>query len=530
MVALFVGLKLRLLRNGLKGSNTRLVLGVIGLLAGFGITVAGVALTIGLRSAEAGATRAILVVAGTVVVLGWTVLPVLFFGVDETVDPQRFTFMPIRRRQLLAGMLAAGCIGVPAITTALVSLATVVTWSRGALAPLFALAGAVLGTLLCVVASRAATTAVAGVFRSRRANDLVSVVVVLLVASIGLIQLGLTALARLATPDLFVDIVDVLAWTPFGAPWAAPYDAATGSPGAGLIKLAIAAAAVAVLLMVWGAALRRSLERGDAVPVGSSLPRGATLTPAWVASVLPSSPVGAVAARVLVYWWRDPRQRVALLIIPVVLTALLVGPQVAGGNDTVLVFTGPAIGTLLGLTMLNHTAYDGTALWAHLVAALPGTTDRAGRALGTAVWAVPLSGLAALASCLAAGRPELAPAALGGSAATVLAGLAIGSVTSVVIPFPAPPPSTNPFVSPSGGNVVTILQQLAGGLAVGVLALPVYGLVAAALWWDPAIGWLLLVGGPAYGWLLLRTGNRIGGRHMDQHGPELLRRVTPSRT
>lgn len=494
-------------------------------------------LTTELRQADVADARLVLVIGGALVILGWFLLPVLIFGVDESIDPQRFALLPLPRRTLLAGMLAAGFIGIPAVVTLVVSLSTAITWSRGVLPVVYAVAGAILATSLCVVASRTITAALSGVFRSRRVRDLVSVVGVLLVGSVALLQLGLPSIAELATRDATERIVDVLAWTPLGAPWAAPYDALSGSPGLGGLRLLVVVAALAVLLIAWSVVLGRSLEHGGSLAARS--PRGRTrrhhvanarLTPAWIRWALPATVTGAIASRVLHLWWRDPRQRVSLLIVPVVLIAVVAGPSFTGFDDEVLVVVGPGVGTLIGLMMLNHTAYDGTAIWAHLATPLPGRVDRAGRALGTAIWAVPVVVLAAVLICVLIDRPDLLPAAIGGGAATVLIGLAFASVSSVVIAFPAPPPGANPFTTPSGGNVVVVLQQFVGGLTVGLLSLPVYVVLGMAAWWQPGIGWALLLAGPVYGLLLLRLGNRIGGRYLDEHGPELLRRITPART
>ena len=49
--------------------------------------------------------------------LGWLLLPLVFFGVDETLDPARFALLPLRRRTLVTGMLAAALVGVPAVAT-----------------------------------------------------------------------------------------------------------------------------------------------------------------------------------------------------------------------------------------------------------------------------------------------------------------------------------------------------------------------------------------------------------------------------
>ena len=50
-------------------------------------------------------------------VLGWLFLPLVFFGVDESLDPARFALLPLRRRTLIAGLLAAALVGVPALAT-----------------------------------------------------------------------------------------------------------------------------------------------------------------------------------------------------------------------------------------------------------------------------------------------------------------------------------------------------------------------------------------------------------------------------
>ncbi|MFW6091851.1 MAG: hypothetical protein ACODAF_08200, partial [Actinomycetota bacterium] len=386
MVAVFVGLKLRLLGGAFRSSAARTALAVVGLAAGLGATAFGVSLAVLLRTAEPEPARTLLVVGGSLLILAWVVLPIVMFGVDETIDPGRFALLPIRRRTLLAGMLAAGLTSVPAGATTLVALSTAATWWRGALPVLFALAGAVLAVLLCVVASRAATTALIGTLRSRRARDVLSVVAVLLLSSVGLLQVAGMELAAEAPRAVIERTVEVLAWTPLGAAWAAPYDAATGTPLLGAARLAIAAAALLLLLIGWSAALRRFLEGGHASSESRPAGAAAGLVPAAVSRLLPSDAAGAVAARTLLYQWRDPRQRMNLLAIPIVIVVIVGLPQLAGAPPQIALLAGPAVGALVGLTMLNHTALDGTALWAHLSAALPGQVDRHGRALGTLVW------------------------------------------------------------------------------------------------------------------------------------------------
>ncbi len=394
----------------------------------------------------------------------------------------------------------------------------------------YAAVGAIVGACLCVVASRATTTAMAGLLRSRRARDLISVVAVVIVASLGLLQAGVQQLAG-RTPRSVVDqVAEILAWTPLGAAWAAPHDAVVGDAGVGALRLAIAAAALGLLVAGWAVALTRALESGNAVASGGAVRAGSQLAPAWAARLLPRDASGAVAARTLTYWWRDPRQRVGLIVVPVAVLGIVVGPRLGGAPAEFVLVAGPAVASLIGLTALNQTAYDGSALWVHLAAGLSGRDDRWGRAMGTLAWAVPVVVVTAGLSAVLAGRPALLPAVVGASVAALLAGIAVASVANVVAPYPAPPPGANPFSTPSGGNVATVLQQLVGGLVAGALVVPSALLLMLATVWNVAVGAVLLGAGPIYGVVLLRIGARVGGARLDTRGPEILATISPSRS
>lgn len=109
MVALFAGLKFRLLRNR-RGLGLGSVGQVIALLLAVGIG-GGIGLALAmLRSAPDTAT---LVMANLYAsaVLAWTIMPLVAFGVDETVDPRRFALLPLSRPTLQRGLLVSALIG-----------------------------------------------------------------------------------------------------------------------------------------------------------------------------------------------------------------------------------------------------------------------------------------------------------------------------------------------------------------------------------------------------------------------------------
>jgi ABC-2 type transport system permease protein len=106
-------MKLRMMRNGLGRSVARTIGFVVGALWALG--AAGVAALglIGLRWEDAGLAADATAAAFAALTVGWTLLPLLVFGVDETLDPARFSLLPVRARELMPGLLAAGLAGPP---------------------------------------------------------------------------------------------------------------------------------------------------------------------------------------------------------------------------------------------------------------------------------------------------------------------------------------------------------------------------------------------------------------------------------
>src|SRR3954463_11255041 len=83
-------LKLRLLANTFKRSPWQVVGLVIGILYGFGVAGLGVVALVALRFADAETARTATILGGSLVVLGFLLVP-LVFGVDDTLDPRRFS-------------------------------------------------------------------------------------------------------------------------------------------------------------------------------------------------------------------------------------------------------------------------------------------------------------------------------------------------------------------------------------------------------------------------------------------------------
>ncbi|PPK93202.1 ABC-2 type transport system permease protein [Kineococcus xinjiangensis] len=526
MVAHLLRLKLTLLRNGLRRSPWEIVALVLAGLWGLWVVGLAGAGLVALRWAPHDVAAPTVTGLGSLLVLGWAVVPLVAFGVDETLDPARFATFSIRRRPLMTGLLLAGVVGVPGVVTLVLALLTVVTWSHSLPAALLAVPCALLATLTAVAASRATTTAAAALLRTRRARD-----VAVLVVGVALIGLGPALnVAGMRWEEIVAALraaAEVVGWTPLGFAWAAPADAAAGAWGSALLRTALAALTLGLVLAGWAAALTRS----EARPAVSAQRSGTHDTSGLgrVLERLPATPATAVAGRCLAYWRRDPRYAMAglsVLVAPAVLVALAVGNGGAAGPF--LLWAGPSVAFLLGWSLHNDLAFDHSAFWTHLAAGVRGRDDRLGRVLAAAPWQTAFVLLMTVGGVAVSGRWDLLPAVLGISAAVYCAGLGVSSLASALVPYPVPPPGGNPFSTPRGAGTATVLAQLATSTAVGLLALPSLVPGVLAVTGAPWLGWIALAAALVLGPVWIVLGVRFGGRLVDRRGPELL--ATASRS
>jgi ABC-2 type transport system permease protein len=516
MTALLVRLKLRLLVNQFRRSPWQVVGLVLALLYGSGITVALVAMLVALRFASLQLATAVAVGGGSVVVLAFLVVPV-FVGIDDTLDPRRFALFGMDRSRLAVALVVAGIVGVPGLALLLVAFATVATWSRVPAAALTALVCVPCIVLTCVLLSRIGAAAAGLLLSTRRSREAVAAVLVIGVSLLAPLVVVLTDLdlGRRALGGIG-EVVAVLGWTPLGAAWAAPASVTAGRP-AGIAQLAVAVATVVVLGLVWRALI------GTALTSTGRQARPQTLAGIGWFGRLPATPRGAIAARTTSYWARDVRYRVSAISIPVTPLVLVLVLGLAGVPGPLLALLPiPVVALFLGWASHNDIAYDHTALWLHVAAGVRGVDDRLGRLAPVLVVGLPVLVVGSVVSAAIAGRPMLAAALIGVSCCLLLAGMGIGGVTSVLMPYPVPRPGSSPFQQPNstGGlaavvqSVLFLLQLVAAAPAI-VLALLAYERGGGWAWASLAVGLVI-------GLVVLWWGTVVGGRAFERRGPELL--------
>jgi ABC-2 type transport system permease protein len=517
VVALIVGLKWQLLLNGLRRSTPQVVGLIIGGLYGLSVLAVAVSGLVALRFAvPSDVARTVVIVGGSVLTLGWALFPVIAFGVDETLDPARFATSAVPRRQLVLGLLASSLVSIPAAVTVILGLATIITWSRSVLALLVAPVAAAVAVLTCVALSRVTATAFSAMSRHRRGREAVSVLVLLLAVGLGVV--GSSIMKRLSTPGLMSHLADVLGWTPFGLAWSAPAEIVDGAIGSALLRLVLAMIVLVAALLAWDRLLRNALEN----PRGTSGDRVTTRDSGlgWFGR-MPATPVGAVAARSITSWQRDPRY-ISSVALTLLLPLGLLLPLLSGGSDLWSLAMAPAAGFLLGWSMHNDIAYDGTAFWTHLATGVSGRADRMGRLAPTAMVACVLLPGYASVGCAITGRWSVWPALFGVGLGFLLTGFGVANVMSALQPYPVPGPGENPFGAPPGSSALRILVQAVAGTAVFVLNLPLVGIGFGALVGHLWMGWLCLGLAVVLGSAALAFGTWWGARIYDRRAPDLL--------
>ncbi len=252
MVATVVRLRARILVHTLRREPWRWVILVLGLVWVVAMLPSVVFATSYLGRSTTEIAEPALVLAGSLVVLGWVVVPVLLPSLDDSLEVRRFatTFVPLRR--LLPGLLAASLLGVPTLVTAAFALVPAIAWfGIDPRAGAVALAAWPLGWGTCVLGARLSTGTMTRVLGSRRSRELA------VLGALAVVGLAIPALASLGGTSLDAavarvpDATRVLGWTPLGLPWSAPAAVAGGDLGGGLLRLGLAALVVAAAGLLW---------------------------------------------------------------------------------------------------------------------------------------------------------------------------------------------------------------------------------------------------------------------------------------
>lgn len=516
MAAHVLQLRLALLFGVLRGDVRHVLRVVAALVLLAAATVAACWALLTMRDADPDAVLAVTVLGGAAVTLGFALAP-LIAGVEDPLDPRRFSLFGLSRGRLAAVLAVVGLVSVPILVLTAISVCAAVVWADHGVPIAVAVSGIVLGILTCALLARVCT-ALATLFlrdrRSRELSGLFVLAVLVVVVPVGVFFASLEW--RGAVPPQLLEAVSALAVTPLGAAWALPGRVAAGGD-VGLAAV-VAVATVVVLALLWAWVVKRLLtttERPVAVRERGGL--------GWFA-VAPGTPGGAIAARSLMYWFGDRRYVVNALIIPVAAVVTVIPLLIAGvPAELAALVPVPFIALFLGWLPHNDVAYDSTAVWMHIASGVRGVSDRVGRLVPVLLVGVPLLAVAAPVAITLHGRWAMLPALAGVCAALFLTGLGLSSISSVLAPYAVSRPGESPFQQPQRTTSRGVISQ--GVVMLGVLAAasPVLwsawralqgdvDAAAVTLWAGLAIGGALLIAGVSVGAVLFE---RRGGRLME---------------
>jgi len=532
VVGLLVRLHLTLTVRQLRASPAMLVSTI---LMGLTVLSMGVLAFVGLAALrQAPAVRDwVTVLALALLTLAWPAMTVFLVGSNEMLDIGRFALLPVRARQLVPGLFVAGLLGFGGLFTLFVDIGYVRAWGAAPATLVAAVVGAVLGTALCLLGARVLSTGLAGVFQRRRPREIVALVLFLAL-------LGGSVLVQVASQWLATQQIDtaravalarrvaaVVAWTPFGWPWALPADAAAGAWGPAGARVVLSLAVIGVLGWAWS----RQVARGLVSPLEQSGAGERIRSGNVFDRFLPATPAGAIARRGVRYLRRDPRRFMgvialllmpAFMILPAMLTPVSAYPSV---HDGLLSFAPAWTGWMSASLVAADICYDGSALGTQILSGATGRDDRLGRALGILVVFVPLQLVVITALTLWVQRWDLLPGVLGLVSVLLLGGVGIGSWVGSVWQYAQPPPGGNVMSRGATGGSAGIIGSLVGMFLPLLWAMPTI-LLAVAAFPRPALGWAALAIGLVMGAAAFAWGIRAGGARLDARWPEVLAKVT----
>jgi ABC-2 type transport system permease protein len=501
---------------------------VLGLVLG-GAAAVATWVTVLAAGPDARADALTLVLAGWLV--GWLVGPILTSGA-AVLRPEYFTLLPLPRRTLGFGLLAAVFVGVGAVVTAAAALTLVGYGVLIASGPALlaavgtAIVGAAMLLVFLVALSRAVYALLGAAMRTRMGVEIAAIQYGLLIASMFTGWMIIAPLVSAVPVFLREGLAGapasaVLAWSPVGWPVraveaaaAGAYPLALGLLGALLLAAGLAVlAAVALLTPHVGNRTARRRRR----PLGSRvLTRG----------LLPAGPLGAVVGKELRTWWRDPwrslevRSAIWFGLFVAAYGAIAGMPEIAG-------LSGIAVALMVALSGANLFGQDGTALWQLVVAERPQAVraDIRGRQIGlVVVLGGPAVALSALMIVLTGGFRYAVP--IGALlVATLGAGSGVAVVMSVVGVTPGVDPHRRAVANDAGENTFAIMVAFyATTLAIlptTALAAPLAFAEGLPSWWPAATLAVAFANAVGVAW----AGGAIAARRLGSHLPETFARL-----
>lgn len=457
-------------------------------------------------------------------------IQLMIVGENSTMTPDNFAIYGIDDRRLTTGLIAAGIAGPAGLTVLASLLLFAPAYLRlGAAAVAAAVLSAFAVIITATLLSKATLSLFSVLVRSQTGKNLFYIIMMVLIIVIA--EIPSMTVASFDSPDAFATafsvanltaIASAFGWTPFGAPFMLPFDAAAGAWGRfALHMLIIAATCVACYwLTMW--CLRYARTHADAVS-GGKAEKGIGMF-----ERMPDSPSGAVSARLLCMLRRDPRQSV-LFVMPILIVIIfaVMGRQIGSWY----VWTGMMLGCMMfAMSEANGLAYDGCGFAMEVICGTRAIDDRRGRArayvlVGGIGAFVPFVLAMVCSGCWRTPSDWLLGVTFGICGFSwVLATIGVAETVNPVLMYPTPS-LDKPFSTPQGRGAAQMFIPLLQMLLFVVVMLPTVavivglGIGGVLHTWYPVLIPVALANGVAALWL----GTWLGAKLLERRELKVLR-------
>lgn len=515
MAAHILRLRLTLVFGAFRGDRAlRTVLGLAAIVIG---TVAVCIAVLSLADAPLAVARTVIVLGGAAILLGFLIGPMLTGTVDQ-LDPRRFAVFGVDERQMPWILALAALISVPSFALLAIGVCVVIlTVQLGA--PLIAV---VIVSLLAVIASalaaRIGMALNALLLPERRSRELTALFALAVVVVAFPVAVFLASLEWDGQVPAAVAVATTVAgFTPFAAIPAFPFAIAAGDVAGAWISGIVAVVTAAALWLMWSWVVRRLLTTTDR-PAASRERTGL----GWFA-LLPTSAFGAIAARSLVYWLRDRRYIVNIVVVPIA-GILTVFPLLVAGVPLYVaaLVPVPVMALFFGWLPHNDVAYDSTALWMHVASGVRGLPDRFGRLVPIALVAIPVLAIAIPLTLAIIESWYLLLPMIGLTASLFLSALGLSSISSVVSPYAVSRPGDSPFQQPQRSASRGWFGPATAFIGALLVSTPTIWLFIMTVISDGVYNPLTFWVGWGSGIVILALGAFVGGRIYDRGGARLM--------
>lgn len=456
--------------------------------------------------------------------LVWVTLPVIIFPLDENLDPQQLSTLPISSTQLVTGLTAASLVApatlIPVILMSVNGWVLIEGWWM-------VVPASVVFMGLLSVGSQLFSASISAILRTRRGRDIATFLILgLAAASFFIYRSVASTVSQLGFEEaaLSAPILDWALLIPPVAAQRAIVEASDGNVVMALVMLAAATLWLGALAWLWRALLGWMLT----TPPEGSRPAGRArrngmATGAW--GVIPT-----LARKELRFYVRDPRQRLVWTG-----TVIFVGLAVAG---TIMGATGvfdlrdnewaplvaPILVLFVGLPIaLNLFGWERNA--ASYLFVLPAKPSQLlmGKNIAVSIGLFIESIVLALALSLFTGFWQWTWMVVPLVVAAIGSQLAVGNMVSVLTPLRLPREGTDVFAQSTEQGCLAIVMQVVSFFAIGLLLVPPASVVVLTVDFGQAVpSWFAVVFSILYGVFLYAISLFVASRLLKRRLPEVM--------